>query len=70
MPLGQFVDAHWLLEVWDLSVAETPKRWRTGLTLKQGSGRLGDEDLPWLGRPGETDQSGECRARSGSARIA
>jgi hypothetical protein len=32
--LGQFVDADGFLEVWDLSIAETPKRWRTGLTLK------------------------------------
>jgi hypothetical protein len=30
----QFVDAHWLIEVWDLSFAQTPKHWRTAVTLE------------------------------------
>jgi hypothetical protein len=32
--LDQFVDAHRLLEFWDLSLAQTPKRWRTTVTLE------------------------------------
>jgi hypothetical protein len=32
--LDQFVDAHWLLVFWDLSLAQIPKRWRTMVTLE------------------------------------